>query len=193
MNKNLLCLSALSVALLAATSALAATATYTGAGTPIGIPDAGAAVTSTATAPGPAAPTAITDVDVTVGITHTWADDIDISLSSTNPAVAATVLIQDCAGSGDYANTFTFDDSSPNVQDCTSAGTTVVGSAGTIQSPEGAATLALFNGAVAVGPSTWTLSVADDSSICTGSFDSFSVTVTSDAALPVELSTFSVD
>src|SRR5690242_8439022 len=41
----------------------------------------------------------ITDANLDVNITHTWNDDIDLSLTS--PSVAAQILLNDCGGSGD--------------------------------------------------------------------------------------------
>src|SRR5689334_19571170 len=69
MMKKTLCLSALAGSLFVAASAWAVTATYTGAGTPVAIPDNGN-VNTVASAPGPAATTTITDLNLTVNITH---------------------------------------------------------------------------------------------------------------------------
>ncbi len=190
MRKTSIQAAVLAAAALAAGAASAVTDTYTAPGTPVAIPDNGN-IAVVASAPGPAAGTNVTDVDITVGIAHTWAADIDITLASSNPAVAATTIINDCGGNGDYAGTVTFDDEAGAPQGC--AGGTIVGNGSVVQSPLGNTVMATFDGAAAVGAMTWTLNVADDSSICTGTLNSFSVTVTSDLPLPVELSTFSVD
>lgn len=192
MKKNLLPLTAIAGALFA-TGAFAVTATYTGTGTPIAIPDNGS-VPVTATAPGPAATTNITDLNLTFNVTHTWAGDIGIALASSNPVVPSTSLVS-CTGtgqSGDYTGVnVTLDDAAaaPFVPCPGTANIT----GGTFQSAVSPTRMAVFNGSATAAPMTWTLTASDDSAICTGTLNSFSVTVTSDAALPVELSKFSID
>lgn len=190
MNKPSLVLSVFCSTLFASASALAVTQTFAGAGTPTAIPDAGN-INSVATAAGPGSPSNITDVNVTVNITHTWAEDIDITLASANPAVAATPLIQDCGTNGDWTGVdVTFDDQAPAAVTCVAA-TNIPGGAG--QSPLGPTVLAAFNGSAAASAMSWTLNVADDDAICTGNLNSWSITVTADNPLPVELTNFSVD
>ena len=190
MNKHLIASSLFCGTLLASASAFAVTQTFNGAGTPIAIPDGGN-TNSVASAAGPGSPTNITDLDLTVNITHTWAEDIDLTLSSTNPVVAATPILQDCGTNADWTGiNVTFDDQAATPITCAAA-TNIPGGPG--QSPLGATVLAAFNGSAAASAVSWTLNVADDDAICTGTLNSWSVTVTVDTPLPVELTTFSVD
>ncbi|PRX53155.1 HYR domain-containing protein [Flagellimonas meridianipacifica] len=112
----------------------------------------------------------ITDVYVTLDITHTWDEDLDISLTS--PSGTTVLLSSDNGGSGDdYTNTI-FDD----------AGATAV-TAGTapfdgIYRPEG--NLSDFDGENPNG--TWTLSIFDDFSGDTGTLNSFSISVCTSAS-----------
>ncbi|MEO8670386.1 MAG: hypothetical protein ABI411_03660 [Tahibacter sp.] len=189
MYKNLFRISVLTGAVLAASGAMAVTATFTGAGTPIAIPDNGNA-SSTATAAGPAGAASITDVNLNVNITHTWSGDVGLTLAATNPVVAPVAIVANCGTSGDYTGAITFDDAAAAPLACVAATNIATG---TFQSPNGATVMAAFNGSAAAGPVTWTLNVADDSAICTGTLNSFSVTVTSDVPVPVELRNFSID
>jgi subtilisin-like proprotein convertase family protein len=190
MKMNFFRVSALAAAMVVANGAMAVTATFPGA--PVGaIPDNGVLATA-ASAAGPAATTNVTDVNLTVNINHTWTDDIDITLASTNPVAAATTIINDCGSNGDYqGGDLVFDDAAAGTLACATAGIMIP--AGTIQSPNGPTVMAAFNGSATAAPMAWNLTVADDSAICTGTLNSWSVTVTSDAPVPVELSNFSVD
>ncbi|MBL8300293.1 MAG: hypothetical protein JNN30_18310 [Rhodanobacteraceae bacterium] len=189
MNKHMLALSLFCGTLFASASALAITQTFNGAGTPVAIPDAGN-VNTTASAAGPGSPTNITDVNLNVTITHTWAEDVDITLASSNPVVAATPIIQDCGTNGDWTGTnVTFDDQGATPVTCATA-TNIAGNG---PSPLGATVMAAFNGSATAGALSWTLNVADDDAICTGTLNSWSVTVTADEPLPAELTKFSID
>ena len=134
----------------------------------------------------------ISDVNLTVGITHTWNDDIELRLNS--PSVAAQVLLQDCGGSGDNI-TATIDQQAAALSTCPTTSPIT----GTIQPTDGtgAAPVAAsgnldnFNGSTSGG--TWTLNVTDDSSICTGTLNSWSLTIDGTPPLPVELMSLSVN
>lgn len=132
----------------------------------------------------------ITDVNLTVGITHTWNDDIELRLTS--PSVAAQLLWTDCGGSGDnFALTI---DQAAALSTCPTA--TISGTAaptdGTAATPVAATgNLNNFNGSTSGG--VWTLNVTDDSSICTGTLTSWSLTIDGPAPLPVELMNFEIE
>lgn len=134
----------------------------------------------------------ISDVNLTVDITHLWNDDIELRLTS--PSVAAQVLWQDCGGSSDNT-TITIDQQAAGLSTCPSTGTVT----GTFQPTDGtgAAPVAAsgnlnnFNGSASGG--TWTLNVTDDSSICTGTLNSWSLTIDGPPPLPVELMNFEVE
>lgn len=132
----------------------------------------------------------ITDVNLTVNVTHTWNDDIELRLSS--PSVGAQLLWQDCGGSSDNL-TATIDQDAAGPHPCPSTGTVT----GTAQPTNGsgspvlaAGTLDAFDASASGG--VWTLNVTDDSSICTGTLNAWSLTIDGAAPLPVELSKFSI-
>lgn len=133
----------------------------------------------------------ISDVNLTVGITHTWNDDIELRLSS--PSVAAQLLWNDCGGSGDNFD-LTIDQQAAALSTCPT--TTINGTAqptnGQAATPVAAAgTLNAFNGTASGG--VWTLNVTDDSSICTGTLTSWSLTIDGPSPLPVELMNFEIE
>jgi subtilisin-like proprotein convertase family protein len=134
----------------------------------------------------------ITDANLTVNISHAWDADIQLSLSS--PTVAAQILWRNCGSSGDNFTNTVIDDQAASLAPCTSAAgppfagsfkpTDGVNNAGT--SPIAApGTLAAFNGSLSGG--TWTLNVADDSAVITGTLNSWSLTLDGTPPLPVEL------
>ncbi len=134
----------------------------------------------------------ISDANLTVNISHAWDADIQLSLSS--PTVAVQVLWKNCGGSGDNLTNTVIDDQAASLAACTAAvGPPFTGSfkptdggsnAGT--SPVAASgTMGAFNGASSGG--VWTLNVADDSSIITGTLNSWSLTLDGTPPLPVEL------
>ena len=130
----------------------------------------------------------ISDANLTVNITHTWNDDIELRLSS--PSVAAQLLWQDCGGSGDNLTNTVIDDQAAGLASCTFAGAPFTGSFqptdGTGAAPVAATgTMAAFNGSASGG--VWTLNVVDDSSICTGTLNAWSLTLDGAPPLPVEL------
>lgn len=134
----------------------------------------------------------ITDANLTVDVVHTWADDIELRLTS--PSVAVQLLFQDCGGSGDNFQA-TLDQDAAGLAACT-PGANVTG---TFQPTNGSAAapvaatgnLDAFNGSASGG--VWTLNVADDSAICTGTLNAWSLTLDGSAPLPVELMNFEVD
>ncbi len=162
---------------------------------PMAIPDA-----DTASPPNPGIATStlnfsvngtISDVNLTVGITHTWNDDIELRLSS--PSVAAQLLWNDCGGSGDNFD-LTIDQQAAAISTCPT--TTINGTSqptnGQAATPVPAAgSLNAFNGTASGG--VWTLAVHDDSNICTGTLNSWSLTIDGPSPLPVELMNFEIE
>jgi subtilisin-like proprotein convertase family protein len=154
---------------------------------PLAIPDAGN-VNSTLTF---SANGTISDANLTVSITHTWNDDIDLSLTS--PSIAAQLLWQDCGGSGDNLSA-TIDQDAAGVSPCPNTGPIT----GTFQPTNGAGatsvlasgTMNAFDGSMSGG--VWTLNVVDDSSICTGTLTAWSLTLDGTPPLPVELMTLEI-
>jgi Ca2+-binding RTX toxin-like protein/subtilisin-like proprotein convertase family protein len=173
---------------------------------PVGIPDA---TNSTPNVPGLISQSVnvfvagtIQDVNFTVsGLTHTWANDLDMVLFGPNTA-NNLVLMSDVGGSSDLSNTtLTFDDagSSNFLNNNTSIGSGTyrptnhsVNTGGNVNpnetaaqfgfasttlnnpGPTGGATLATaFNGSNAAG--TWTFAVSDDGSGDLGSFGNWSL------------------
>lgn len=134
----------------------------------------------------------ITDANLTVDVAHTWNDDVELRLSS--PSVAAQVLWQDCGGSSDNISV-TIDQDAADLSTCPSTGTvtgTVLPTDGTAAAPAAASgNLNNFDGTASGG--VWTLNVADDSSICTGTLNSWSLTLDGAAPLPVELTSVVVE
>lgn len=133
----------------------------------------------------------ITDANLTVSITHTWADDIELRLTS--PSVAAQLLWQDCGGSGDNLTNTVIDNDAAGLGGCAFANNPHTGSFqptdGTGAAPAAASgSMNAFDGSASGG--VWTLNVTDDSSICTGTLDAWSLTLDGAAPLPVELMKF---
>ncbi len=132
----------------------------------------------------------ISDANLTVNISHAWDADIRLSLSS--PTVAAQILWQNCGGSGDNLTNTVIDDEAAGLAVCATGapftgsfkptngqnntGTTPIAAPGSMSA---------FNGAASGG--VWTLNVADDSSIITGTLNSWSLTLDGAPPLPVEL------
>jgi subtilisin-like proprotein convertase family protein len=197
--RKALALTAGALAVVAGTVQLYAAVTVSSTNVPVPIPDNGSATSTlsvdTTTVPGGVGfptPWNLTDVNVTFSVTHTWDDDVLISIAS--PAVVTPVTImQNCGGSADnFANTV-IDDASATAIDCTFTGAPFTG---TFRAQQGAGpapnptALAAFNGTAANG--TWTLTAADDSAICTGTLTAWSITLDGPAPLPVELQNFGV-
>jgi serine protease len=155
---------------------------------PLAIPDAGAvASTLNFSVNG-----TITDANLTVAITHTWNDDLDVTLAS--PSIAAQLLLNDCAGSGDNVSA-TIDQDAGGLAPCT-AGATISGTfqptSGTGAGPAAATgTMNAFDGSTSGG--IWTLNVTDDSAGCTGTLTAWSLTLDGAAPLPVELMSFEIE
>jgi subtilisin-like proprotein convertase family protein len=134
----------------------------------------------------------ITDVNLTVDVAHTWNDDIELRLAS--PSVAQQLLWQDCGGSSDNI-TGTIDQQAGSLSTCPSTGSingTFQPTDGTAAAPVAATgTLNAYNGSSSGG--VWTLNVVDDSSICTGTLNAWSLTIDGAAPLPVELMSFEIE
>ncbi|MEO6326782.1 MAG: proprotein convertase P-domain-containing protein [Thermoanaerobaculia bacterium] len=168
---------------------LYAAVTISSTNVPLPIPDNGNVNSTLDWNVGSAGGPVATDVNLTVAITHTWESDIAVSLTA--PAGAATLIWNNCGGSGDdFA--VTIDDAAAGGMPCASFGT----KAGTFQASTAAITSALQPGIVnATRMSTfnvnpfgiWTLNTADDSSVCTGTLTAWSLTINGPAPLPVEL------
>lgn len=134
----------------------------------------------------------ITDANLTVDVTHTWTNDVQLSLSS--PSVAAQILLVNCGGSGDNV-TVTIDQDAAALSTCPTA-TAITG---TIQPTDGTGTGTIpASGSMNAFDTTasggvWTLNVADDSAICTGTLNAWSLTLDGAPPLPVELMSFDVN
>ncbi len=127
----------------------------------------------------------ITDANLTFNISHAW--DSDVAVSLTSPAVAIQLLVQNCGGSADnFTNTIIDEDA--GAFPC--AGTTGAPFTGSFQSPAGG-TMDAFDGSASGG--IWTLTAADDSSIITGTLNSWSLTLDGAPPLPVELMSFEIN
>jgi subtilisin-like proprotein convertase family protein len=196
--RKALALSAAALAVIAGSVQLYAAVTVSSTNVPQTIPDPGSVTSTlsvdTTTVPGGVGfptPWPMTDVNVTFSITHTWDDDVQVQIAS--PTVAAVTIMQNCGGSGDNFNGTTIDDAAVTAANCGFLGApyagTFVAQQGATPTPNPTA-LAAFNGAPANG--TWTLTVTDDSSICTGTLTAWSITVNGPAPLPVELQNFEI-
>jgi hypothetical protein len=142
----------------------------------------------------------IDDLDVTFSITHTWDDDVLVRIASSS--VAAVTIMQNCGGSGDdFVDTRIDDDTFSVIGNCQTSGSPVPFT-GTFQAMQGGGpgqqpptanptALAAFDGTPANG--VWTLTVADDSAICTGTLTAWSITLYGGAPLPVELQNLAVE
>jgi len=146
----------------------AAAQTFTSTDTPLPIVDNTATI-STINVP---AVGTITDVDVSVTGFHTWAGDLNISVTSPN-ATIVTLMNNEftgggCGNSNDLAGTYVFDDDAAT--SITSSGM----APGTYTtSTNGGDPLANFNGEQANG--NWTLTVDDQCSGDTGTLSSWSL------------------
>ncbi len=134
----------------------------------------------------------ISDVNLAVNITHTWNDDIELRLTS--PSVAVQLLWQDCGGSGDNLD-MTLDQDAAALSTCPTTGP-ITGSLrptdGTGAGPVAASgSFDAFDGSSSGG--VWTLNVTDDSAICTGTLNAWSLTIDGSPPLPVELMNFQID
>ncbi|MEO8275525.1 MAG: proprotein convertase P-domain-containing protein [Thermoanaerobaculia bacterium] len=134
----------------------------------------------------------ISDANLTVNITHTWDSDVRLTLSS--PTVAAQILWQNCGGSGDNMTNTIIDNDAAGLANCAFAGAPFTGSfrptSGAVAAPA-PGTMDAFDTTASGG--VWTLNVQDDSSICTGTLNAWSLTLDGAPPLPVELTNFSVN
>lgn len=160
---------------------LFAAVTESSTNVPLAIPDAGS-VNSTLNF---SVAGTITDANLTFTINHAW--DSDIAVSLTGPGAPIQLLVQNCGGSADnFTNTVIDEDA--GAFPC--AGTTGAPFTGSFQSPA-AGTMNAFDSTASNG--VWTLTAADDSSIITGTLQSWSLTLDGAAPLPVELMEFDVE
>ena len=135
----------------------------------------------------------MTDANLTVNVSHTWNDDIELRISS--PTVAAQLVWADCGGSGDNLTNTVIDNDAAALASCTFAGAPFTGSF--LPTDGGPATPIAATGTMDAFDTTmsggvWTLNVADDSSICTGTLNSWSLTLDGPPPLPVELMNFEI-
>ena len=197
MMRKALALTAAALAVVAGSVQLYAAVTVNSTNVPQVIPDPGSVTSTlsvnTTTVPGGVGfptPWNMTDVNVSFSITHTWDDDVVVSITS--PAVPIVQIMANCGGSADNFTNTVIDDAGV-AANCGFAGAPFTG---TFQAMQGAVpnpnptALAAFNGTAANG--TWTLTVADDSAICTGTLTAWSITVNGPAPLPVELQNFDI-
>lgn len=133
----------------------------------------------------------MTDANLTVNITHTW--DSDLNLTLTSPSVAAQLIWSNCGGSGDNMTNTVIDNDAAGLANCAFAGAPFTGSfqptTGPVAAPA-SGTMNAFDGTSSGG--VWTLNVADDSAICTGTINSWSLTLDGPPPLPVELMNFEI-
>lgn len=139
----------------------------------------------------------ITDANLTVNISHAWNADIRLTLSS--PSVANQVVWTNCGSSGDNMTNTVIDNDAPSIAGCTTANAPFTGSFRPTDGVNNAGTAPVaasgsmdaFDGTSSGG--VWTLNVADDSAIITGTLNSWSLTLDGNAPLPVELMNFQID
>lgn len=124
----------------------------------------------------------IGDVNVKMYITHTWREDLDVTLMS--PMGTSVELFTDVGGSGDNFGTtctpmpnFVIDDEAATDVG-TLIGSSPVGAPGSYN-PEGAAVLSAFDGQEAMG--TWTLSICDDAGADSGTLQCWCLEFTTTA------------
>jgi subtilisin-like proprotein convertase family protein len=133
----------------------------------------------------------ITDANVQVSITHTWDSDVRTTLAS--PTVAAQTLWANCGGSSDnFTNTIIDADAATPIP-CTCTSQAICNAfTGTFNNTSvvAAGSMNAFDTTASNG--TWTLNVADDSAICTGTLTAWSLTLDGAQPLPVELLEFQV-
>ncbi len=195
--RKALTLTAAGVAAVVGAVQLYAAVTVSSTNVPLAIPDNGSVVSTlvvdTTTVPGGVGfptPWNLTDVNVGFSITHTWNDDIGVTIQS--PAVAAVTIMQNCGGSSDNFTNTVIDDAGA-IANCGFPGGPFTGTfqahQGAVPTPNATA-LSAFNGTAADG--TWTLTVTDDSAICTGTLTAWSVTLDGPPPLPVELLNFEI-
>jgi subtilisin-like proprotein convertase family protein len=152
-------------------------ATFNSANVPVTIPTTVATVTSTLNVP---STSLISDVNVTLNITHTWINDLTLTLTSPT-GTAVQLVVNPCTSANINNIAATFDDSGIAVVCGNSPG--ISGTVLPVQA------LSAFNGQNPSG--TWTLTVADSFNQDGGSLNSWSVNICSIAPLSVEENTLS--
>jgi subtilisin-like proprotein convertase family protein len=186
-NRSSLSLVACSVLAAFAAAQIFAAVTESSTNVPLAIPDAGN-VNSTLTF---SVNGTISDANLTVAVTHTWNDDIELTLSS--PTIAAQLLWLDCGGSGDNLS-LTIDQDAAALSTCPTTGPisgSFLPTSGATPPVAASGNMDAFNGSASGG--VWTLNVADDSSICTGTLTAWSLTLDGAPPLPVELMNFEIE
>lgn len=134
----------------------------------------------------------ITDANLTVNVSHTWNSDIVLTLTS--PSIAAQVLWQNCGGSSDNMTDTVIDNDAAGLANCGFAGAPFAGSFRPTSGPVATAAPGSMNAFdTTASNGIWTLNVADDSSICTGTLNAWSLTLDGAPPLPVELMEFDVE
>ncbi len=162
-------------------TATAATVTQS---TPVSIPSGPAVVTSTLVVSG--APTSILDVNLTTFITHTFAADLDITITS--PAGTVVTLTTDNgAGNDNVFNGTVWDDDASNDTATDHAYVNLTLASPLV--PEGA--LAAFIGEDPNG--TWTITISDDLAGDGGSLDSWSIDLVTFTCALADLSVTKTD
>jgi len=121
----------------------------------------------------------VSDVNVTINITHTWVNDLVITLTSPTGTVVALTTNNGAAGADDYTNTVFDQDASSSITSGTAPFT------GTFI-PEG--DLSTFNGEGALGD--WILTVTDTANQDGGSLLEFSLEVCVETTLSTTQTTF---
>jgi MYXO-CTERM domain-containing protein len=151
------------------TDAVLQTDTFSGSVGPIPVTGTGGSSSTQASFTTTAAATLdiILDINVTLDLTHTWAGDLVMTLTS--PTGTSVLLVDELGGSGDnYTNT-TFDD-----QAAASITSSSPPFTGTFR-PQGS--LADFNGEAADG--VWTLDVVDNYNFDSGAMNSWTIEILS--------------
>ena len=114
-------------------------------------------------------PSTLGDLDVVIDLSHTWVEDLDVTLTAPNGT--SVDLFSDVGGSGDDVDTTLDDEAATSIVSGTAPFT------GTFQ-PEGS--LASFDGVSPVG--TWTLTIVDDAGGDDGTLHSWSLILREETA-----------
>ena len=126
----------------------------------------------------------ITDANLNIGsLTHSFDGDIEFRL--TRPGGAQVLVSSDCGVNGvNFTNTVFSDEGA--VPNCTAAGAPFTGNfQGAPNGVVNATVMTAFDGFASNG--VWTLNVADDSGLDTGTLNAWGLTLDGAPPLPVEL------
>ncbi len=172
-------LQVLAVAPAAPPTFTATTTNFASTTVPIAIPSGPATITDTITVSG--LDTYILDVDLTTFIPHTFAGDLDITLTS--PSGTTITITTDNGGSNDNVFNGTLWDDSASIAVVNTSFSNLVVQPYLI--PEGA-----LGGFVGENPNgVWTLEVTDDTAFDVGSLDNWSLDITTLDAAPTGITT----